>query len=50
MKTIAITPDNAEGYLYRARRTVAALDEGARVAARFHAQSLLEGCTTKGTT
>ncbi|MHC4608315.1 MAG: hypothetical protein ACYTAF_15500 [Planctomycetota bacterium] len=38
-----INPDNAEGYLYRARRVVESLDEPARTAARENGARLLEG-------
>ena len=43
MKTIDINPANAEGYLYRAERTVRDMADGERVARRFHAESLLNG-------
>jgi hypothetical protein len=49
MKTTAITPDSAEGYLYRAQRTLKGLDEGARIAARFHGERLLHGLFSMST-
>jgi|GEM_PF-6193903 len=43
MKLVPVTPENAEGYLYRAQRVLQGLDEPVCLSERRIARDLLEG-------